>query len=130
MGDKIKSTVDGIMGKLAALGGLPASKVSQVSADLAGAFSSLTASLTGIKDTVSAEAALPKLKDISDRLDGAKSALEGLTESGRSTILAQAKLALGKLKELTDKVLAMGGVGDKIRPTLEAIMGKLNALVA
>ena len=130
MGDKIKPTVDGIMGKLAALGGLPASKVSQVSADLAGTFSSLTAALTGIKDSASAEAALPKLKDISDRLDEAKSALGGLTESGRSTILAQAKLALGKLKELTDKVLAMSGVGDKVRPAVEAIMGKLNALVA
>ena len=129
MGDKIKPTVDGIMGKLAALGGLPASKVSQVSADLAGTFSSLTAALTGIKDSASAEAALPKLKDIGDRLDGAKSALEGLPESGRSTIVAQVKLALSKLKELADKVLAMAGVGDKIRPAIAAIMGKLNALV-
>jgi hypothetical protein len=130
VGDTIKPTVDEIMGKLAALGGLPVPKVSNVSADLAGAFSSLTASLTGIKDTVTAEAALPKLKDISDKLDGAKNTLEGLPEAGRSTILAQAKTALGKLQELADKVLAMAGVGDKIRPTLEALMGKLRALVA
>jgi hypothetical protein len=130
VGDKIRPTVDGIMGKLAALGGMPASKVSQVSADMAGTFSSLTESLTGIKDTQSAEAALPKLKDIGDRLNGAKSALEGLPESGRSTILAQVKAALSKLKELADKVLAVAGVGDKIRPAVEAIMGKLNALVA
>ena len=102
----------------------------QVSTDLTGTFKSLTESLTSIKDAASAEAALPKLRDISDRLDEAKSALGGLTESGRSTILAQAKLALGKLKELTDKVLAMGGVGDKVRPAVEAIMDKLNALVA
>jgi hypothetical protein len=130
VGDKIKSTVDGIMGKLAALGNLPVPKLSQVSAELAGAFSSLTAALTGIKDSASAEAALPTLRDISAKLDSAKSSLRGLTEDGRSTILAQAKLALGKLKDLTDKVLAMGGVGDKIRPAVEAIMDKLNALVA
>jgi hypothetical protein len=130
VGDQIKPTVDGIMGKLAALGGLPVPKVSQVSGDLAGTFTSLTTTLAGIKDSVSAEAALPKLKDIGDKLDGAKSALEGLTEAGRSTILAQVKSALGMLKELADKVLAMAGVGDKIRPVLDAIMGKLNALVA
>jgi hypothetical protein len=130
VGDKIQPAVDGILGKLASLGGLPASKVTQVSADLADSVSSLTTSLTGIKDTASAEAALPKLKDIGNRLDGAKSALEGLPESGRSTILAQVKTALSMLKELADKVLAMAGVGDKIRPLVEAILGKLNALVA
>jgi hypothetical protein len=130
VGDKIRPTVDAIMGKLAALGGLAASKVSQVSADMAGTVSSLTASLTGIKDTASAEAALPKLKDISERLDGAKSALAGLPEAGRTTILGLVKPALARLKELADKVLAMAGVGDTIKPAIEAIMGKLNALVA
>jgi hypothetical protein len=130
VGDKVKSTIDGIMGKLAALGGLSVSKVSDVSANLAGSFSSLTGALAGIKDSVTAEAALPKLKDIGDKLDGAKGSLEGLPESARSTIVAQAKTALSKLKDLADKVLAMAGVGDKIRPALEAIMGKLNALVA
>jgi hypothetical protein len=128
VGDKVKSTVDGIMGKLSALGGMPPSKVSQVSADMAGAVSSLTASLTGIKDAASAEAALPKLKDIGEKLDGARSALDGLSEPGRATILAQVKAALGKLKEIADKVLTVAGAGDKIRPAIEAVMGKLNAL--
>jgi hypothetical protein len=130
VGDKIRAPLDGIMGKLTALAGLPASKVSQVSADMAGTFSSLTATLPGIKDSESAEAALPKLRDISDKLDGAKSALDGLSEGTRATILAQVKLALGKLKEIADKVMALAGVGDKIKPVLAAIMGKLNTLVA
>jgi hypothetical protein len=130
VGDQIKPTVDQILDKLAALGGLPAPKLSQASADLAGMFSSLTTSLSGIKDTATAEAALPKLKDLGDRLDGVKSVLTGLTESGRATILAQVKSALSVLKELADKVLAIAGVGDKLRPALDVIMGKLNALVA
>ena len=128
VGDKIQPTVDGIMNKLAALGGLPDSKVSHVSAEMAGTISSLTASLSNIKDSASAEAALPKLKDINDKLTGAKSVMEGLPEAGRSTILTQLKMALGKLKELVEKVLAVNGVGDKIKPTVEAIMGKLTAL--
>jgi hypothetical protein len=130
VGDKISPTVDGIMGKLAALGGLPASNVAQVSAGLASTFSSLTTSLAGIKDIASAEATLPKLKDIGDNLEGAKSTLEGLPEAARSTILAQVKTALDNLKGLADKVLAQAGVADMIRPALEAIMGKLNALTA
>jgi hypothetical protein len=116
------------MNKLAALGGLPDSKVSHVSAEMAGAVSSLTASLSDIKDSASAEAMLPKLKDINDKLTGAKSAMEGLPEAGRTTILAQLKAALSKLKELADKVLTVAGVSEKIKPTVEAIMGKLTAL--
>jgi hypothetical protein len=54
----------------------------------------------------------------------------GLPEAGRSTIPGQLKGALGALNELADKVLALAGVGDKIRPAMEAIMGKLNARVA
>jgi hypothetical protein len=101
-----------------------------VSAELAGTFSSLTKSLAGIKDSASAEAALPQLKDIGDRLSGARSDLEGLSDAGRSTIVGLLKTALSTLKELSDKVLAMTGVGDKVRPAMDAIMGKLNALVA
>jgi hypothetical protein len=130
VGEKVKATLDGIMGKLASLGGLPVPKASQVSAELAGTFSSLTKSLAGIKDSASAEAALPQLTDIGDRLRGARSALEGLSDAGRSTIVGLLKTAMGTLKELSDKVLAMAGVGDKIRPAMDAIMGKLNALVA
>jgi hypothetical protein len=130
VGDKIRSSVDGIMSKLAGLGGFTASKVSQVSADMAGAFSALTTSLTGIKDSESAEAALPKLKDINEKLAGAKSALEGLSESARSTIVKEIKAAMGVLKGVADKVLAMAGAGDKVKPVLEAIMDKLHALVA
>jgi hypothetical protein len=130
VGDKIRSPVDGIMGKLTALGGLPASKVSQVSADMNQTVSSLSGLLPSIKDSESAEAALPKLRDIGDKLDGAKSALDGLSEDSRSTILGQLKLVLGKLKEIAEKVLAMPGVGDKVKPAIAAIMSKLNALVA
>jgi hypothetical protein len=130
VGDKIKTTVDGIMSKMASLGGLPVPKVSQVSAHLADTFSSLTAALGGIKDSASANLALPKLKDISEKLDGAKGALDGLSESGKSTIVKLLKTAMSQLTQLADKVVAMAGVGDTIKPTLDAIMGKLKALVA
>jgi hypothetical protein len=130
VGDKFKSTVDGVMGQLTALGGLPASKVSQLSSEVAGTFSSLTTSLSNIKDKATAEAALPKLKDIGDKLAAEKTALEGLSESGKSTILGLVRPALTRLKELADRVLAITGVGEIIRPTVEAIMHKLNGLVA
>jgi hypothetical protein len=128
VGDKLKPTVDGIMGKLGALGGLPASKVCDVSADLAGTLASLNNALSDLKDSGSAEAAVTKLKDIGEKLDGAKIALQGLPESGRSTILEQLKAALSKLKEVVAKILTTPIVGDKVKPALESVMAKLTGL--
>jgi hypothetical protein len=128
--EKIRPTADGIMARLSALGGLPASKVCDVSADLAGTLASLNNSLIDIKDSGSAEGAVAKLKDIGEKLDSAKSALQALPESGRSAILEQLKAALSKVKELVAKVLTMPVVGDKVKPALDAVMGKLHALVA
>jgi hypothetical protein len=118
------------MGKLASLGGLPKPQFSQLNGELAGVVTSLTESLTGIKDAASAEKVLPKLTDISTKLDGVKRTMDQLPEDGRITISKMLKPALDRLRELAGKVLAMAGVGDKIKPILDAITSKLTALVA
>jgi hypothetical protein len=130
VGDKIKPAVDGVIGKLASLGGLPVPQTSNVSSELAGTFSSMTEALSGIKDAASAEAALPKLREINDKLGDSKQMMAGLSDSGRSTLNALLQTALGKLKELADKVLAIAGAGDKVKPVLDSIMSKLTALAA
>jgi hypothetical protein len=53
-----------------------------------------------------------------------------LPEAGRTTIGALVQDALAKLKDLAGNVLAIGGVGDLIKPVVDAIMTKLAALVA
>ena len=128
--DKIKPAVDGVIGKLASLGGLPVPQTSNVSSELASTFSSITETLSGIKDAASAQAALPKLREINDKLSDSKQMVAGLSGSGRSTLNTLLQTALGKLKELADKVLAVAGAGDKVKPVLESIMSKLSGLAA
>jgi hypothetical protein len=128
VGDKIKPAVDQIMGKLASLGGMAAPQASKVSSELAGTLSSLTDALTDIKDSASAEAALPKLKDINDKLDVSKEMMLGLSDTGKSTIRSLVQAALAKLKEVANKVVAIAGVGDKVKPVVDSILGKLTAL--
>jgi hypothetical protein len=45
--------------------------------------------------------------------------------AGKDTIMAFTADHLGKLKELVAKVLALPGVGDKIKPAVDEIIGKL-----
>jgi hypothetical protein len=128
VGDTIKPAVDQVMDKFAALGGLPAPQTSNVSGELAKLVSSTTSALSGIKDTASAEATLPKLKELNDKLDACKGAMAGLPENGRSIINSLVKAAVAKLKEVADRVASTAGVGDKVKPVVDSIIGKLNAL--
>jgi hypothetical protein len=102
--------------------------VGALSKDLSGVLASLTSTLEGIKDTASADAAMSKLKDISDKVDGASAAAAKLPDAGKSTIRALVAPALDKLRELVKTVLAIPLVGDKIKPVVDAIMSRLTAL--
>jgi hypothetical protein len=128
VGDKIKNLMSGSIGKLASLAGVSPSQLPQISGDLAGNFSSLTEALGTIKDPASAEAALPKLTNISKDLDNVKTQMGSMSDVGKSTIGPLIKAAIAKLRVVVDKVLAMAGVGDKIKPVLDGIVGKLDAL--
>jgi hypothetical protein len=128
VGDKIKPAVDQVIDQYAALGGMPVPKAATVSGDLAGAFSSLTSALTGIKDAASAEAALPKLKELNEKLDAPKKMMAALPEVARSTISPLIKSSLATVQTLANKVLANAGVSEKIRPVVDSIMEKLTTL--
>jgi hypothetical protein len=102
--------------------------VAQLSTDLTGTFKSLTETLTGIKDAASAEAALPTLTELNTKLESAGSVVERLPEAGKATINGLTRATLDKLRVLVGKVLALAGVGDKIKPIVDAIMNNVKAL--
>ena len=110
----------------AAKNALPAA--TQLGKELTNVYTSATESLGTIKDAASAEAAIPKLKDLSTKLDSMKTAWESLPAAGKSTISSITSTHLGKLKEMVEKVLAMAGVSDKIKPLLNDIVTKLSSL--
>lgn len=108
--------------------GLP--DVTQVTKELGGWFTSLNDSLGNIKDVATAEANLPKLTELNGKLDGVKSLVEKVPAAGKSAIAKLVGDHLGKIKELLNQVLAIPGVGDKVKPITDAIMTKLSALTA
>lgn len=108
----------------------PAPEVAKLSGDVSGVFTSLTDILTGVKDAATAEAALPKLKEASGKLDTIKEAFSTLASPGKSTIAALVKAGTGKLNDLVAKILAIPGVGDLVKPVIDEITTKLAALSA
>jgi Bacterial protein of unknown function (DUF937) len=102
--------------------------VSKIKTELTDTFSKLTEALISVKDVPSAEAALPKLQDIEGKLDVAKTTIKDLGAAGKATIGELVKTTMGKLKELVEKVMAIPGVGDKLKSVTESIMNKITDL--
>jgi hypothetical protein len=98
--------------------------------DLSGVLGSLTDTLGGIKDSAAAEAALPKLKEIVEKLTDAKDAVAKLTDAGTVAVRKIVVSAVDKLKGLVKSVLEIQGVGDTIKSVVDAIMSKLTDLSA
>ncbi|HEV3444934.1 MAG TPA: hypothetical protein VG099_09850, partial [Gemmataceae bacterium] len=102
--------------------------VSKFKTELTDTFSKLTEALASVKDVPSAEAALPKLEDLEGKLDVAKTSIKDLGAAGKATIGELVNASMGKLKALVEKVLAIPGVGDKIKSVTDSIMTKLSDL--
>ena len=107
-------------------GGVP--DVSKLKTDLTETFSSLTEALTSIKDVQSAETALPKLQDLGAKLESAKTTMKDLGDAGKTTIISLVKATEAKVLELIEKVLAIPGVGEKLKVVADSIKAKLTDL--
>lgn len=88
--------------------------------------SDTTSSLSGITDKASAEAALPSLEAVQTKLDDLSGTVSGLSEEGKEALASLLADGLPSLQELVTKVEGMEGVGEVVKPTLDAIMGKLD----
>ena len=88
----------------------------------------LRSSLRGIKDDATAQAAAPELTKDASEFDQLTGLLSQLSPETRKA-LTDAFVALKpKLDNLFDQALALPGVGPIIKPTLDTIRSKLNAL--
>lgn len=105
-------------------------EVTQFGSQVSETFKPITETLTGIKDVASAEVALPKLKEIGGKLEGLQATLGKLPDAAKAPAKKLLTEAIAKLKDLADKVLAIPGVGEKLKPTIDDLMGKLAAMAA
>lgn len=84
--------------------------------------------LGNIKDSASAEAALPTLRDLSSKLDGVTTTLGGLPADAKKPIVSMLGSSYSKLKDLASKAMSIPGAGEKLRPVIEPLLNKLQAL--
>jgi hypothetical protein len=88
----------------------------------------LRRSLLGITDGASATAALPKLNEAVTQLDKVGGVVSQLPAGGKTAFAALVAAARPSLDELFGKVLAIPGVAEIAKPTIDTLRGKLDTL--
>jgi hypothetical protein len=88
----------------------------------------LRTSLQSIAEGGSAQAALPKLEAAKNQIDRVSGLVGQLSEDQRRTLAGVVSTALPMINQLTDRVTAMPGVGDALKPTIGPMKTKLAEL--
>jgi Bacterial protein of unknown function (DUF937) len=114
-------------GLLAKLQGIKAGDV-DVGQLATAAVNDLYSSVVGIKDEATAESAVPGLTKDSSEFDQLDGLLNQLSPENRKLLADTLALIKPNLDQLLDKALAIPGVGDKIKPTVDALRAKLDTL--
>jgi hypothetical protein len=90
----------------------------------------LRTTLTGITDTASAQAALPKLREVTAQIDKVDGLLGQLSPEQRKVLAGVVNPLMPSLNQLFDKVLAIPGVAELLKPTIDGLREKLAVLTA
>src|SRR5262245_51918049 len=88
----------------------------------------LRTTLTGITDAASAQAALPKLREITAQIDKVDGLLGQLSPEQRKVLAGMVNPLMPSLNQLFDKVLAIPGVAELLKPTIDGLRAKLAVL--
>jgi hypothetical protein len=92
--------------------------------------SSLRTTLGGITDAASAQAALPKLREVTGQIDKVSGMIGQLSAEQRKALGGVTSPLMPAVNQLFDKVLAIPGVAEVLKPAIDTLKGKLAALVA
>jgi len=85
----------------------------------------LRTSLAGITDAASARAELPKLQEATAQIDNATGMIKQLPADKRQGAEALVTSSMATINQLFDKVLAIPGVAEVVRPTIDSLRTKL-----
>src|SRR5262245_6749896 len=90
----------------------------------------LRTSLQGITDVASATAALPRMQAAASQIDRVSGMLGQLSTDQRQIVSGLVTPAMATINQLFDKVLAIPGVGEVVRPTIDRLKTRLAELPA
>jgi hypothetical protein len=103
--------------------------VAQLKTDLTGTFTAVSDSLGGINDAASAEKAVPRLTELSNKLDNWKAEMDKLPEAERAKATELIKPSLAKVdQQYARLVWTIPGASETIKPAFDKVTGKLAAL--
>jgi hypothetical protein len=91
---------------------------------------SLRTTLGSITDAASAQAALPKLHEVTAQIDKVDGLSRQLSAEQRKSLAGLVNPVMPTLNQLFDKVLAIPGVSDELKPAVDALKAKLAVLAA
>lgn len=105
-------------------------QVSRLNGDVTKWFTGATGVLGRITDVESAKGALPDLQAMADKLEGWSSALGALPTDRRTTLTKLIGDKWSALQTVIDKVMAIPGVSDVLRPVMDQVRSSITALRA
>jgi hypothetical protein len=89
---------------------------------------SLRTTLGSITDAASAQTALPKLREVTAQIDKVDALLGQLSPEQRKVLAGVVTPLMPSLNQLFDKVLAIPGVAELLKPTIDALKAKVAML--
>lgn len=102
--------------------------IGELTGQTTSALDALKAALAGVKDEATAQAALPKLKEIATQFEKVKAASQGLPADVRHPLVAMISGAMPGLASAIDKAMAIPGVSAVLKPILDQVMATLTAM--
>jgi len=91
---------------------------------------SLRTTLDGVTDVASARAALPKVQEAASQIDKTGGEVGQLSADQRKLVAGLINPLMPAFNQLCDKVLAIPGVAEVLKPSVDAVKAKLTTLVA
>ncbi len=108
--------------------GTPNQTVAELTGQLTRSVDGMRTTLQGISDSASAEAAMPKLRQMVTDLDKITNATTQLPPQARSIFAAQVAAAMPAFNQLCDRVLAIPGVAGVAKPVIDSMRTKLDEM--
>ena len=101
-----------------------------VGKQLTDSIASLRTTLGSVNDTTTAQAALPKLQDVTAQIDRLDGLIGQMTPGQRKLVAGIVNPLMPTINQLFDKVLVIPGVAELLKPAIDALKAKLAILTA
>ena len=108
--------------------GVPGQRLTDLAAELTSSVRTTRSLLQSVTDPVSANAALPKLQQVSAQFDTIGNAMSQLPPNARKGISSVVTRSMPMLNPLFDRVLASPQTADVTKPTIDELRARLDAL--